>query len=298
MEKVYTNILPVPTFSWLGVNCAEYKKSDLPQEKIIIKSEKENAVRAEISGNKSYEICAENGKELTVIQFISASADTELFTAVSAEENSAVKLVQIFTGEKSTVSEISADISGNARLELIQIYVGTSDAKSNITAALNGRRSQLDTDIGYLLNSSETLDINLTVNHTGRKSVSRINADGVLDGKAHKTFKGTIDFRNGSSGAQGHEQENVILLSGKAVNKTVPVILCAEEDVEGTHGASIGRIDEKHIFYMRSRGIPEKKIYDIIARAKLKRIIELIGDEKTERHIYDILDWCEDNERS
>ncbi|MBR6336749.1 MAG: SufD family Fe-S cluster assembly protein, partial [Ruminococcus sp.] len=130
----------------------------------------------------------------------------------------------------------------------------------------------------------------------GRKSTSAITVNGVLDGDAHKVFKGTIDFKNGSAGAKGAEQENVLMLSESADNRTVPVILCAEEDVEGSHGATIGRIDDKQVFYMQSRGIPEDKLYELVARARLAQVIKAIGDKTTESRVYKALDWGEINE--
>ena len=47
------------------------------------------------------------------------------------------------------------------------------------------------------------------------------------------------------------------MLGDDAVNKTVPLILCAEENVEGTHGATIGELDADTLFYFESRGIDQ-----------------------------------------
>ena len=51
--------------------------------------------------------------------------------------------------------------------------------------------------------------------------------------------------------------ENALLLSESVRSRTVPVILCEEEDVEGSHGATVGQLNVDELFYMRSRGIPE-----------------------------------------
>lgn len=61
-----------------------------------------------------------------------------------------------------------------------------------------------------------------------------MNADGILDDQAFKLFRGTIDFKNGSSGSKGDEKEDVLLMGDNVVNQTIPLILCAEEDVEET----------------------------------------------------------------
>ena len=45
------------------------------------------------------------------------------------------------------------------------------------------------------------------------------------------------------------------------MNQTIPLILCEEEDVEGNHGATIGKLDEELLFYLESRGIPEAEVY-------------------------------------
>lgn len=62
-------------------------------------------------------------------------------------------------------------------------------------------------------------------------------------------MRGTIDFVHGCVGAKGDEKEDVLLVGDNMVNQTIPLILCAEEDVEGNHGASIGKLDENMLFY-------------------------------------------------
>jgi len=101
---------------------------------------------------------------------------------------------------------------------------------------------------------------------------------GVLMGNASKTFRGTIDFKNGSSGSVGDEQEDALLLSEDVVNKTMPVILCQEEDVDGRHGATIGQLGEDILFYMQTRGIDEEEAKRIITKARLESVARMIPD--------------------
>ena len=72
----------------------------------------------------------------------------------------------------------------------------------------------------------------------------------------------------------------MLLLSDQAHNQSIPVILCAEEDVEGDHGATIGQIPEEVIFYLTSRGISEEAIYSLMARSKLEAVIRTLPDEE------------------
>jgi Fe-S cluster assembly scaffold protein SufB len=79
--------------------------------------------------------------------------------------------------------------------------------------------------------------------------------------------------------------ENVLLMDEDVWNQTIPVILCDEEDVEGNHGASIGNIDEELLFYMKSRGIEEKAVYEMMAGALIESVAAKIPDEKTKEEL-------------
>ena len=86
----------------------------------------------------------------------------------------------------------------------------------------------------------------------GERDQRRWRAEGF---RLQKVFRGTIDFKNGSSDSVGNEKETVLMLGENVVNKTVPLILCAEENVVGNHGATIGELDDETLFYFESRGI-------------------------------------------
>lgn len=295
MEKTILNKLPVPTFRWLGVNGAgrELIKNE-PRAVNISAAEK--AVRNDVTESSEYMIEAAKDESLDVVQYITMHNDATLRTQVTVHSGAEVRLVQVFENKESIVSETSAKIEENAGFELVQLYLGGSDTVSEINSELVGHNANFTADVGYRLKGEDKLDINLIAEHFGRKSTSQITVNGVLDDTAEKVFKGTIDFKNGAKAAKGSEKESVLLLNEKVRNRTVPLILCAEEDVEGSHGASIGKLDEKHIFYMKSRGISEEKIYELAAKARLMQVISKIGDEKTKARVIGDLQWGDEDE--
>ena len=92
-----------------------------------------------------------------------------------------------------------------------------------------------------------------------------------------------------SSGSKGAETENVLLLGDDVENKTIPLILCAEEDVVGNHGATIGKPDEELLFYLESRGIPAQECYNMLAAAKLLAVCGKIPDDGIRNEIHDYI---------
>ena len=148
---------------------------------------------------------------------------------------------------------------------------------------LIGKRASTNMDIGYLGQKKQVIDINLVVNHIGKKTNCNIQVDGTLKDAAEKIFRGSIDFKTGSSDSKGAETENVLLLGDDVVNKTIPLILCAEENVEGSHGATIGELDVDTLFYFASRGIDMETAEDMMTKGKMEVLYRKIQDENTEK---------------
>ena len=90
---------------------------------------------------------------------------------------------------------------------------------------------------------------------------------GFLDDQARKTLRMTIDLIHGSSGSKGNEAETVMGFGPDVVNRTLPVILCDEDDVQGNHGATIGGISQDQVDYLAVRGLNEKQVDELLVRA-------------------------------
>ena len=95
----------------------------------------------------------------------------------------------------------------------------------------------------------------------------------------------TIDFKNGSSGSAADEQEDTLMLSPDVINRSMPVILCQEEDVDGRHGATIGQLGEDLLFYMQTRGIDEESAKRMMIRARLDSVARTIPDKELEQRV-------------
>lgn len=201
-------------------------------------------------------------------------------TKIRAGKNSRLRLVQIqrLGGGFTFYNDIDGFCDEGARLEIIQLVLGGQSTFLGCRAELAGAESFFKADVGYLVQKAERLDMNYAAFHEGKRTKSEIDAHGVLRDRAFKLFRGTIDFQTGASGSEGEEKEDVLLLDDGVVNQTIPLILCAEEDVQGNHGATIGNLDDELLFYLESRGIPKPDIYELMARARLESVCQKIPD--------------------
>ena len=102
-----------------------------------------------------------------------------------------------------------------------------------------------------------------------------------MDDAARKSLRATIDLVHGARGSKGNESENVLVLGDDVVNKTMPVILCDEDDVAGNHGATIGHVRDEQLFYLACRGLDQNAAEDLFIRAKLEDAALSATDERT-----------------
>lgn len=235
----------------------------------------------------AFSLVLEENSEMTVVMDYTSAADARALAAVqtkiAAKKNSVLHLVQIqrLGSGVTFLNDIGGKCDDGARIEVIRVILSGKNTYDGCRVALAGDRSTLGVDIGYAVSGDGRLDMNYDAYQTGRKTACNINAAGVLRDRAFKLFRGTIDFQTGCSGSTGDEMEDVLLMDDDVVNQTIPLILCAEEDVVGNHGATIGRLDESLMFYMESRGMNRDEIYEMMAKARLDSVIRRIPDEKT-----------------
>ena len=233
------------------------------------------------------EIVAEEGSSLTVIMDYTSGRNEEGFfgvqTRLYAAKGACIHLVKIeLLGSGFThFDDIGAAADDGGAIDIVQLELGGGRNYVGADVALRGSRSRFTGNVGYLCIKDQSLDMNYVVEHIGRKSESELQVKGALKDRASKKFRGTIDLRHGAKGAVGDEQEETLLLSPEVRNTTLPIILCDEEDVEGTHGASIGRLSSDMLFYMQSRGISEREAEILMTRAKLNSVRSHIKDEKS-----------------
>ena len=248
--------------------------------KITYKAGEDNSLNSHI-------IYVSEGSELTLIEVFESDNKDNLLglqTRVYVCENASIKLVRVNLLSESTdhFDDLGFHLENDAKAELVQLELGGKRSYVGVRTELVGRKSEYRSATGYLCKGDSLLDMNFVTNEWGKKVSSNMDASGVLLDNSTKVYRGTIDFKEGAKGASGFEKEDTLLFSPNIINKSVPLILCHEEDVEGDHGATIGRIDEKLLFYIKSRGIDEKAAKQLMTEAYINAVTEQIGDDETE----------------
>lgn len=239
------------------------------------------------STRNRYGFVVEEGAEAVAVMDYKSAPDATGYAAVQTKilckKNAKFTLVQIHrAGEEFVlVNDVGAVLEDRASLDIIHVVFSGKEVDLGAMAELRGTKAKANADVAYLVEKDHRLDMNYNFVLYGTETRGDIHANGVLRDHAFKTMRNTLDFRRGAKNASGDEAEDVMLVDDEIVNQSVPLILCTEEDVEGNHGASIGRLDDTLLFYLETRGIDKDSIYQMLAKARMEAVIKLIPDETT-----------------
>ena len=280
--------LPSDKYYSTNIDIKEYSKENVEVELVFDKDN--NTYIGELVIN------AKENSESRIVIKCNSKDDVEalinLKVVANLDKNAiATVIVENNIGDNAnSFISIENNLEENAKLDTTTLDLSGKNKISNIYTRLIGDNSeQLIRNI-YLGKNEDLIDLNYDVETIGKKSKVKIESKGAITDKAKKNFKGTIDFKKGSVKADGREQEDCILLSKESRSKSLPMLLCQEEDVFGEHGVSSGKIDNKKLFYLMTRGLDEKEAKKTIIRANFNEIINSIEDEDMQEEINKAVD--------
>lgn len=196
-------------------------------------------------------VWAEEGARVTLIKIQSLGDQAFHFDSnlVEASPFSVVNYRQIELGGKYSVTNYLGQLAENSRADAEAVYLGSGD---------------------------RVLDLSYKMTHLGYRSKSSILVRGVLQDRSRKVFRGTLDFKRGAKLAVGSEEESVILLDPTVKAEAVPLLLSAEDDVQGEHAVSAGKVDEEQLFYLMSRGFKEQEALKTLVRGSFHPVLKKI----------------------
>lgn len=219
----------------------------------------------------------------------SASGDalptSAALTRIVVEAGAKLHLVEILGVNEGQqhLESVGLEIHQDAAVDVKQYALGGSTIGLGLTANLVGARARLDLNNRYHATHEETLDINHLVRMRGTSTRAQLTESGVLNEAAKKTLRATIDLVRGAKDAQGNEIETVMILGDDVVNKTMPVILCDEDDVAGNHGATIGSVSPEQLDYLAARGLSRQAAEQLFIRALFEDAIINAPEEISHR---------------
>ena len=227
-------------------------------------------------------VIAAAGSRLTLIESFVAMGDgtylTNAVTEILAGADANVTHVKIQTESKDGwhVASVAGHQERGSSVVSHNVSFGAAVARNDIGSRLDGPGSECRLYGLYVVDGKQHVDNHTWLDHAAPNCPSWEMYKGLLAGQARAVFSGRIVVREGAQKTDAKQSNKNLILGDGALVFTRPQLEIHANDVKCTHGATIGRLDEEALFYLRTRGIGKEDARNVMTRAFADDLIDLI----------------------
>jgi Fe-S cluster assembly protein SufD len=216
---------------------------------------------------------------------------TNSVTEISAGKYSAFDITRAQNEHNDSVQITNTHIhqEDNSKVTANYITLHGGLVRNNIKVDLDGEHCENHTMGLFLIDTKQHVDNFVTINHLKPNCNSNQLFKGILDDSSVGVFNGKIHVYRDAQKTLAYQRNNNLILTNTAKMHAKPQLEIYADDVKCSHGATVGQLNSDALFYLRSRGIPEKEskhllmyafAYEVLSQIKIpslkERIIELV----------------------
>jgi len=216
---------------------------------------------------------------------------TNAVTDVVLEEGAAVEHHKVQDESETAFHLASLDVrQGRAsQFSSRSVALGSRIARHEVRVRLEAEGAEVSLDGLYMPRDVQHHDNPILIEHAAPRCTSRQLYKGVLDGHGQGVFNGRVVVRPGADGTDATQTNKNLLLSDHAEVDTRPRLEILADDVKCTHGATVGRLDEDAVFYLRSRGVPHLAARGLLIYAFANEMVERLRPEPLRSQVEELV---------
>ncbi|MFQ5474835.1 MAG: Fe-S cluster assembly protein SufD [Candidatus Nanoarchaeia archaeon] len=228
-------------------------------------------------------IIAEENSSAAIIDSCKGDCIRSHITELIAEENAQISYISIQNCKDAIyLSRKRAEVMKNASVKWFDCNLGSSFAKSDISSVLKEEGAS-SYNAGLFFGSDDRkLDLFGKVIHEAPHTDSDMLVRGICTGKAKTIFRGLIKIDRNAHDCSGFQREDALLLSETAEVDAVPMLEINNDDVQCSHGTSVGQVDKEKLFYLMSRGLSHDEAEHMITEGFFQPLLKKLDDNLAE----------------
>ena len=200
----------------------------------------------------------------------------------------------VFINEPSLDLHIVQEAGSRVKVHIINVQRDdvrcTKEVVTRITIEQQGEGCETEIYALAYLHGDESVTTETHVQHAVGGGTSNQLIKFVLDDHAQGRFIGDLKMAQDAQKTEAHQTNRNLLLSETAEMRTQPQLEIYADDVQATHGASTGQLDESALFYMQQRGISKEKARQLLVGAFMKDVIATISNEALREQLLNTID--------
>lgn len=178
-----------------------------------------------------------------------------------------------------------ASVGSRVNLEAAIADFTPGRGKVMVSFDLIGRDSQLEWRTAALASQQDRKFYGINFTHKNFNTYANMTNYGVTEGSSTLQFTGTGHILNGAKFSKTHQAAKIMVFDEKCFGRADPVLKIDENEVEASHAATVGRVNEDHLYYLQSRGLTKKAAKRLITLGYLQPIIAYFTDETIQQEL-------------
>lgn len=235
------------------------------------------------------------GAELDLVEHHLATAPHKhlgtLVTDIAVRDGAKLQyaLLQQAAEESALIRRGSVHLGAKSQAVLHTLELGGGLVRHDLHAELRGDQARLDTRGVFVLRGRQHVDTQLSIRHQALDTASESVWRGVADERSRGVFRGAIVVAEGADGSDASLSNKNLLLSGQAEIDTKPELEIYADEVKAAHGATVGQLDERSLFYLRSRGLPYAEARALLTVAFCRAVFTALPNDTLRDHFSNAL---------
>jgi len=173
----------------------------------------------------------------------------------------------------------NATVGENVQLESAIADFTEGKGKVFIRFDMVGRDSNLEWRTAALASHQDRKFYSVNFTHKNLNTYANMTNFGVTEGNSTLQFTGTGHILNGAKFSKTHQAAKIMVFDEKCLGRADPVLKIDENEVEASHAATVGRVNEDHLYYLQSRGLTKHDAKRLVTLGYLQPIIAYFTDE-------------------
>ena len=186
--------------------------------------------------------------------------------------------------------KITINIFENSHVEGYLADFTREKESFNFVANLLERNAVMNWHLASLTAGSDNKKFDISVNHNSPSTFARMDNYGVCKDDGKLVFSGISTIFNGSKGSKTHQNSKIMVFDKLSNGIAKPILKIDENDIEASHAAVVGKINDEHLFYLTSRGLTESAAKELITFGYLKPIMNGFVDEEIREDISSLIE--------
>ena len=205
-------------------------------------------------------------------------------------KDDAILDLSIFAKDQVKTLNINAKLGKRAEIHSYLADFLKSENTTKVRINLNDEGAVCDWHLASLASSNDKKEFDVSVFHNAINTYARLDNYGVCKDSAKLTFSGICKIENGAHGSKAHQNAKIMVFDEKSNGVAKPILKIDENDIEASHAAVVGKINDDHLFYLTSRGLTEAEAKELITLGYLNPILNGFNDEEVKEQITSIIE--------